>query len=225
MYDYCIWRTLCLSPIPPENAAYVGSKIGVRRWTLRVSQEFLKNDGTQSLQNFDGGREIVRYCKQASSSPVEWLLREAKTQVSFVRVGFIPPLHKSAKLIQRRRPFPPSILIHRCVIFYSYSSSILSEFDCVIEDQAFSASNDLASPFPTPPSSPASKLERRHTVRLKKRDNLLTEEEGGAILYESEKPWSSISHSIPSAMDQSVLWEFGLSSYAALLKFFFSWTY
>jgi hypothetical protein len=45
-----------------------------------------------------------------------------------------------------------------------------------MEDQAFSPSYDWASPL----LSPGSKLDRRHKVRLRKRDNLLTREgEGG----------------------------------------------
>ncbi len=65
----------------------------------------------------------------------------------------------------------------------------------VIEGQAFSRSYDLA-PSPSPPPSPGSKLEQRHTGRLRKRDKLLAGEvEGdgrGAELYDSTKAWSSI---------------------------------
>jgi hypothetical protein len=51
---------------------------------------------------------------------------------------------------------------------------------------------------PLPPS-PVTKLDRRHTGRLRKRDNLLTGEGGGgAKSYAGEKTWSSINHSILS---------------------------
>jgi hypothetical protein len=62
------------------------------------------------------------------------------------------------------------------------------------------ATYDLA---PCPPQpSPVSKLDRRHTGRLKKKDNLLSEEGGGrrgAESYDRKKVWSSINHSILSA--------------------------
>ncbi len=47
-----------------------------------------------------------------------------------------------------------------------------------VENQAFSGSYDLA-PHPPPPPSPVSKLDRRHTERMRKGDNMLTEERGG----------------------------------------------
>ncbi len=53
--------------------------------------------------------------------------------------------------------------------------------------------------YPTPPS-PVSKLDRRHTGRRRKRDNLLSERGreggGGAKSFDGEKAWSSINHSI-----------------------------
>jgi hypothetical protein len=59
---------------------------------------------------------------------------------------------------------------------------------------------------PTPClNSPVRKLERRHTGRLRKRDNVLKGEgeegRGGAKSYDGEKAWSSIIHSILSAID------------------------
>jgi hypothetical protein len=61
------------------------------------------------------------------------------------------------------------------------------------------------------PHSPVSKLDRRHTGRLRKRDNLQTEGrwgggEGsgrGAESYDCKKSWSSINHSIMSYMKLS----------------------
>jgi hypothetical protein len=44
-----------------------------------------------------------------------------------------------------------------------------------IEDQASSSSYDLAPSYPPPPS-PVSKVDRRHTGRLRKRNNLQTGE-------------------------------------------------
>jgi hypothetical protein len=52
----------------------------------------------------------------------------------------------------------------------------------------------LAPPASPPPLDP--KLDRRHTGRLRKRDNLLTGERGGTKSYDGEKAWSSINHSI-----------------------------
>ena len=76
---------------------------------------------------------------------------------------------------------------------------ILSGSCILIENlpQSFSdqTSLDLAPRPPPPPSSPVSKLDRRHTGRLKKRDNILTgqgwKEVGrGAESYELKKAWS-----------------------------------
>jgi hypothetical protein len=63
--------------------------------------------------------------------------------------------------------------------------------------QAFSRLYDLA---PHPPRPPVSKLDPRHTGRLRKRDNLLPGERGGraAKSYDRKKAWSSINHSILS---------------------------
>jgi hypothetical protein len=47
-----------------------------------------------------------------------------------------------------------------------------------IEDHAFSRSYDLALRPSTPPPSPVSKLDWRHTGRLRKRDNTLLPGEG-----------------------------------------------
>ncbi len=47
----------------------------------------------------------------------------------------------------------------------------------IIEDQAFSPSNDLA-PSPSPPPSPVSKLDQRHRGRLRKRDSRGERKEG-----------------------------------------------
>ncbi len=53
-------------------------------------------------------------------------------------------------------------------------------------------------PSPSSPS-PISKLDRKHTGRLSKRDNLLTGEGWGAESYDREKAWSSINQSLLSA--------------------------
>jgi hypothetical protein len=49
---------------------------------------------------------------------------------------------------------------------------------------------------------PVSKLDQKHTGRLRKRDNLLKGEGGGdrrgAKSYDGEKAWSSINHSVLS---------------------------
>ncbi len=73
-----------------------------------------------------------------------------------------------------------------------------------MEGQAFSRSFALASRTPLPSPSPARKPDRWHTLRLRKRDNLLTElgERGGGVAqsYDREKAWSSVhvNHSILS---------------------------
>ncbi len=59
-----------------------------------------------------------------------------------------------------------------------------------IEDQTFMSPYDLPPPTPNSPLSPISKLNRRHTGRLRKRDNLLTG--GGSGRRDSEKALSSI---------------------------------
>ncbi len=74
-------------------------------------------------------------------------------------------------------------------------------------------------PHLLPPSSPVSKLDRRHTGRLRKRDNFLTGEwgtGGGAKSYEGEKAWSSINicwistkNVRMSALQQSHFWSSG----------------
>ncbi len=58
-------------------------------------------------------------------------------------------------------------------------------FEWFIDGQAFSPSYDLAHP-PSPPTSPVRKLERRHTGKRWKRDNLLTGEGGGQIIRQRE---------------------------------------
>ncbi len=68
----------------------------------------------------------------------------------------------------------------------------------------------LTPSLPPPPSFPVNKLNRRHTWRLRKRDNLLSREGGGvgrgAKPYDAEKAWYwySINHQILSASSQ---WE------------------
>jgi hypothetical protein len=57
-----------------------------------------------------------------------------------------------------------------------------------MENQAFSPTYDMVLPLPS-----VSKLEWRHTGRLRKRDNSLTGEvRGGAKLYDGEKAWGPI---------------------------------
>jgi hypothetical protein len=65
---------------------------------------------------------------------------------------------------------------------------------CNIEDEAISPSYDLAT-FPPPPiHSPVSKLDRRHTGRLRMKHSLLTGGGGGEVegasSYDGEKPCS-----------------------------------
>ncbi len=72
-----------------------------------------------------------------------------------------------------------------------------------VEDQTVSPLYYLAPPPPPPHfSHHYSKLDRRHTGRLRKRDSLLTGEGGGvgggAKSYDSEKVWPSINHAILS---------------------------
>ncbi len=64
--------------------------------------------------------------------------------------------------------------LRECIRLAQYDQRVL-----FTEDQAFYPSYDLA-PLPPPPtsSSPVSKLDRRHTGRLRKRDNLLTRSGG-----------------------------------------------
>ncbi len=61
-------------------------------------------------------------------------------------------------------------------------------------------------PHPLPPTFPVSKLDLRHTGRLKKRNNLWTVEGGmsggGAKSYDDEKALSSLNHSILSDLLQ-----------------------
>jgi hypothetical protein len=72
---------------------------------------------------------------------------------------------------------------------------------------AVSLSYYLAPP-PAPNPFPVSKLDGRHTGRLRKRDNLLTGETGrdggGAKLYDGEKARSSLNHSIISELENMV---------------------
>ncbi len=60
-----------------------------------------------------------------------------------------------------------------------------------------------------PPPLPVSKLDRRHTGRLRKRDNLLTGERRKGVGEEPntcdhKKAWSSINHSILSGLASAV---------------------
>jgi hypothetical protein len=63
---------------------------------------------------------------------------------------------------------------------FIYSSSTPGSIEWFIEVQAFPRSNDLAPPSPlSSPLSTVRKLDRRHTERLRKRDNLQTGQGGG----------------------------------------------
>ncbi len=70
-----------------------------------------------------------------------------------------------------------------------------------IDGKAFSRSYDFGSLSIPSPHSPASKLDRRHTGRLRKRDILLTKEMVKRVVEEpnNTKAWSSINHSILSS--------------------------
>ncbi len=61
----------------------------------------------------------------------------------------------------------------------------------------------LPHPFPT-----ISDIDRRHTGRMRKRDNLLTEKGGGggggAKSCDGEKAWTSINHSILSGFNHKI---------------------
>ncbi len=63
-----------------------------------------------------------------------------------------------------------------------------------MEDQALSPSFDLDPPPSAPTPSPVSKLDRRDTAGLRKRDNLLTGKGGweGAKSCYGKKAWSSL---------------------------------
>ncbi len=68
--------------------------------------------------------------------------------------------------------------------------TIPESIELIIEDQAFSRSYDLA-PCPTPAPAPVFNLDRQHTGRLRKTDNLLTGQGGrgggGAKSYDRKK--------------------------------------
>jgi hypothetical protein len=79
------------------------------------------------------------------------------------------------------------------LVIFGNGTFVLHVFCCPLKDQDFSSSYDLA-PSP-PPLSFVSKLSRRHTGRLRMRDNLLTGKEGGgerAKSYDGEKAWYSV---------------------------------
>jgi hypothetical protein len=71
---------------------------------------------------------------------------------------------------------------------YHFYQRVLND---LYEDQAFSPSYNKAPPPPSPPPlSPISKLDRRHTGRLRKRDNQREKVAGGgggAKTYDSER--------------------------------------
>jgi len=99
-------------------------------------------------------------------------------------------------------------------IFFLPVSNLCFTSICIerfIDGQAFSRSYDLAPPSPQPPPtaptlSPVSKLRRRHTGRLRKRDNLPTGGGGGAKSYYSKKAWPSINHSLLSVPNHHGKW-------------------
>jgi hypothetical protein len=63
--------------------------------------------------------------------------------------------------------------------------------------------------------SPVNKLDRRHTGRLRKRDSLMAGKGGGlgAESYDCKKAWSSVNHSIlsavPTAPQHGINWQIG----------------
>jgi hypothetical protein len=74
---------------------------------------------------------------------------------------------------------------------------------------SFLASYNLAPP--PPPPIPVNKVDWRHTVRSRKKDNLLTGEgRRGAKLYNGEIAWFTINNSILS--------DYGLMAYGILLQ-------
>jgi hypothetical protein len=73
----------------------------------------------------------------------------------------------------------------------------------LLEDQTFPPKYNLAHPPPPPPPFPVSKLDRRHTGLLRKRDNLLTTGGGRQIIRRRES-WSSMNHSILSVQNRCI---------------------
>jgi hypothetical protein len=63
---------------------------------------------------------------------------------------------------------------------------IPSSIECFLEGPAFSQSYDLAHPPPIPPS-PVSKVDRRHTGRLRKRRSQIIRRQESLVLYKSFK--------------------------------------
>ncbi len=70
----------------------------------------------------------------------------------------------------------------------------------ILKGQAFSWSYDGSSPTP----SPASKLDRRHTGRQRKRDILSRGWVGEKPTYDPKKAWSTINHSILSGTNKEL---------------------
>ncbi len=67
-----------------------------------------------------------------------------------------------------------------CVDSFSACRAKVESIEGIIEEPAFSPSNNLAPPHHLPHSS-VSKLDRRHTGRQRKRGNLLTEGGGTGV--------------------------------------------
>ncbi len=91
-----------------------------------------------------------------------------------------------------------------CHVLCSQGKVYIRDYWMIYRGQAFSRSNDLAPLLAPSPHHPVSKLARRHTGRLRNRDNLLTgdggEEFGLAEAYNRKKAFSSTNHSILSGV-------------------------
>jgi hypothetical protein len=81
-----------------------------------------------------------------------------------------------------------------------------------IEIQAFSPSYDLAPPPPFLPSSPVSKLDRRHTGRLRKTYNFLTWDGGGGSLIIRRRESLVLYKSFSALWDEAYSYQQPLSS-------------
>jgi hypothetical protein len=125
------------------------------------------------------GREsnsVLLVWQAGALTPLCYATPEQSTSKLSISTRVMKPSHcayhwfsHSSKTTLAAKPDSVAADVLQPVILYSIAKSI----EWFIEDQAFSPPYDLVWLLRTP-SPPGSKLDRRHTGRLRKRDNLLT---------------------------------------------------
>ncbi len=115
--------------------------------------------------------------------------------MSLTTIFLVLHLFQASSFLQRISWFITLWMVGEWILYWLTAKGI----EWLIEDQAFLPYR-RSSPTPDPLSQ-VRKLDRRHTGRLRKRNNILLGDGGqggvgGDKSYDGEKAWSSVNHSI-----------------------------